>query len=165
MGSKMRALDWDVGYGWSWRWRHHNEVNDVVLVSLLFLLDMFHAIVSCFRFWLWACRSLWGIICCKHVFLQFLEKFWFWYILSYRLISFINKILRKKKCKTSVDSFNAKKRHFQNFLRFYIYSSLDFEFIFKCYIRSHKFYFSKNVKTDTLGKFSFLLLYHQCLLI
>ena len=91
MGSKMEALDWGVGYGRSWWWRHHNDVNDVVLVSLLFHLDMLCATVCCFRFWLWACRCLWGIICCKHVFLLFLEKFWF----CYRLISFMNKILRK----------------------------------------------------------------------
>ena len=38
------------GFGQSWWWRHHNAVNDVVLVSLLFTLDMFRATFCCFRF-------------------------------------------------------------------------------------------------------------------
>ena len=65
----------------------------------------------------------------------------------------MDKILQKEQCKSSVDSFYAKIRHFKNFLRFYIYSSFDSEFIFKYYILSHKFYFSQNVETDTSGKF------------
>ena len=44
---------------------------------------------------------------------------------------------------------------FENFLRFYTYSIFNFEFISKCYIRSHKLYFSQNIKTDTSGKFFF----------
>ena len=59
-------------------------------------------------------------------------------------------MFQKELCKTSV-----KNRHFKNFLCFYIYSSFDSEFIFKCYILKHKFYFSRNVKTDTSGKFFF----------
>ena len=43
----------------------------------------------------------------------------------------------------------------ENFLRFYTYSRFVFEFIFKYYILSHKFYFSQNVETDTSGKFFF----------
>ena len=42
------------------------------------------------------------------------------------------------------DSFNS--RHFKNLLCFYIYSSFDFEFIFKCYILSHKLYFYQMLK-------------------
>ena len=41
----------------------------------------------------------------------------------------MNKILQKEQCESSVDSFNAKIRDFKNLLRFYIYSSFDFEFI------------------------------------
>ena len=70
-GSEMGALEWGVGYDQSWWWRHYNDVNDVVLVSLLFALDMFRATVWCFRFWLWACRHFLDIIWCKHIFLHF----------------------------------------------------------------------------------------------
>ena len=129
--------------------------NGVILVSLLFVLDMFCATFCCFRFWPWACRHLWGIICCKYIFLHFLQQFWFGLILSHRLISFINKILQKEQCESTVDSFNPKIRHFKIFLPFYIYFSFDFQFIFKQYIFSHKFYFSQNVETDTSGRFFF----------
>ena len=44
-GSKIGALVWDVGYGRSWWWRHHNNLNDVVLESLLFALDMFALVI------------------------------------------------------------------------------------------------------------------------
>ena len=101
------------------------------------------------------CMHLWGIICCKYILLHFSQQLWFWLILSHSLIGFMNKILQKEQCESSVDSFNAKIRHFKNFLRFYIYSSFDFEFIFKYYILSHKFYFSQNVETDSSGKFLF----------
>ena len=76
-------------------------------------------------------------------------------ILSHRLISFMNEILQKEYRESSVDSFNAKIRQFKNLLRFYIYSSFDFEFIFKYYILSHKFYFSQNNEADTSGKVFF----------
>ena len=52
-----------------------------------------------------------------------------------------------------MDSFNGKGRYFTNFLHSYIYSSFDFESIFKCYILSHKFHFSEKVKTDTSKSF------------
>ena len=63
----------------------------------------------------------------------------------------MNKIFQKEQCERFVGSFNAKSRHFKNFLHFYVYSSFEF-------ILSHKFQFSKNV-------FFFLLLYHRCRLI
>ena len=79
--SEMRVLERGVKYVQSWWWRHHNDVNDVVLMSLLFALDMLHVTVCCFRFWLCACRCLQGIICCKHLILHFcrssgFEKSW-----------------------------------------------------------------------------------------
>ena len=74
LGLEMRALAWGVGYDRRWWWRHQNDFNGVVLVSLLFALDMFQATFCCFRFWLWACRRLWGIICCKYIFLNFFSS-------------------------------------------------------------------------------------------
>ena len=100
----------------------------------------------------------------KHTF-TFLQQFWSGLILSHRLIGFMNKILQNEQCESSVDSFNAKIRPFKNFLRFYICSSFDFEFIFLYYILSHKFYFSQNVETYTSGKSFFILLYHRCRLV
>ena len=96
-----------------------------------------------------------GALFVANTYFTFLQQFWFGLILSHRLISFMNKILQKEQCKSSVDSFNAKIRHFKNFLHFYIYSSFDFELIFKYYILSHKIYFSQNVETDTSGMFFF----------
>ena len=61
-GSEMRELGWGVGYGRSWWWRHHNDVNGVVLVSLLFALDMFRATFCCVHFWLWSCRHFFGTL-------------------------------------------------------------------------------------------------------
>ena len=69
--SEMGALERVVGYIRRWWWRHPNDVNVVVLVSLWFALDMFHASVYCFSCWLWACKRLQGILCCKHLFLHF----------------------------------------------------------------------------------------------
>ena len=46
LGSKMRALEWGVGYGRSWWWRYHNDVSDIILVSLLFALDMFALVID-----------------------------------------------------------------------------------------------------------------------
>ena len=45
-GSEMGALEWGVGYGQSWWGRHHNDVNDIILVSLLFALDMFAFVID-----------------------------------------------------------------------------------------------------------------------
>ena len=115
---------------------------------LLFALEMFRTALCSFHFWLWECRHLWGIV--VNTFLHFFQQLQFGLILSHRFISFMNKILQKEQCESSVDSFNAKISYV-----FYIYSSFDFEFIFKYYILSYKFYFSQNVETDTSGKFFF----------
>ena len=34
---------------------------------------MLRATFCCFRVWFWACRRLWGIICCKYIFLRYIS--------------------------------------------------------------------------------------------
>ena len=58
--STIGTLEKGVKYVQNKQWRHRNNVNEVVMVSLLLILNRFHTFFCFFFFWLRACICLLG---------------------------------------------------------------------------------------------------------